>query len=971
MKNSRLLGIASLVFLSAAGVSRADTWVGTVDDLWSTNGNWLDGTAPTSADPVIFNAGDTGGTNIVDSTFQNSLDPIKIIDALEYSGNSIHETRVNPGLTLRVNNGVNIGTSASGTGAFITWGGGGVIDISPGSSDTWGIGVNNVVSGTTSAALTIDNLTIDAYGELSVGRVAARGNASGILTLGSNSTLNHGTVAAPTATLNVGWNESGLFGNATGVFDASNPAASVSMYLSELNVGRARNVGTTTGTLMWNQTEAIHADTINFGRGSSTGILEVPAGGELHLGTAADPVSNLRIAYNDGNGGTANTNLDFTVTNPTFTADIAGDLSIGRTTAAGNASGSLTLGSNSTLNLGTVAAPTATLNVGWDGSGLDVNGIINGAFDASNPAASVSMYLSELNVGRARNVGTTTGTLMWNQTEAIHADTINFGRGSSTGILEVPAGGELHLGTAADPVSNLRIAYNDGNGGTANTNLDFTVTNPTFTADIAGDLSIGRTTAAGNASGSLTLGSNSTLNLGTVAAPTATLNVGWDGSGLDVNGIINGAFDASNPAASVSMYLSELNVGRARNVGTTTGTLMWNQTEAIHADTINFGRGSSTGILEVPAGGELHLGTAADPVSNLRIAYNDGNGGTANTNLDFTVTNPTFTADIAGDLSIGRTTAAGNASGSLTLGSNSTLNLGTVAAPTATLNVGWDGSGLDVNGIINGAFDASNPAASVSMYLSELNVGRARNVGTTTGTFTMGANNLVSSTTVNIGTGSNAAGTVNLQEGRLVAETINANEPDSTFNFTGGRLGLGGDTLNTGTFNGSLDQQGGTLAPGFSRTNTSAIGLATVNGDYNLFSAGTLELELMGTNPGNEFDQLIVNGSVGLNADSGTGGLLDVILDFSPSVGDGFLIVNNDGTDLVNGTFLGLMEGATFDEIFGAERFTFEITYLGGTGNDIVLNVASASTIPLPPAVWLFGSGLLGLIGISRRKRAA
>ena len=809
MKNSRLLGIASLVFLSAAGVSRADTWVGTVDDLWSTNGNWLDGTAPTSADPVIFNAGDTGGTNIVDSTFQNSLDPIKIIDALEYSGNSIHETRVNPGLTLRVNNGVNIGTSASGTGAFITWGGGGVIDISPGSSDTWGIGVNNVVSGTTSAALTIDNLTIDAYGELSVGRVAARGNASGILTLGSNSTLNHGTVAAPTATLNVGWNESGLFGNATGVFDASNPAASVSMYLSELNVGRARNVGTTTGTLMWNQTEAIHADTINFGRGSSTGILEVPAGGELHLGTAADPVSNLRIAYNDGNGGTANTNLDFTVTNPTFTADIAGDLSIGRTTAAGNASGSLTLGSNSTLNLGTVAAPTATLNVGWDGSGLDVNGIINGAFDASNPAASVSMYLSELNVGRARNVGTTTGTLMWNQTEAIHADTINFGRGSSTGILEVPAGGELHLGTAADPVSNLRIAYNDGNGGTANTNLDFTVTNPTFTADIAGDLSIGRTTAAGNASGSLTLGSNSTLNLGTVAAPTATLNVGWDGSGLDVNGIINGAFDASNPAASVSMYLSELNVGRARNVGTTTGT------------------------------------------------------------------------------------------------------------------------------------------------------------------FTMGANNLVSSTTVNIGTGSNAAGTVNLQEGRLVAETINANEPDSTFNFTGGRLGLGGDTLNTGTFNGSLDQQGGTLAPGFSRTNTSAIGLATVNGDYNLFSAGTLELELMGTNPGNEFDQLIVNGSVGLNADSGTGGLLDVILDFSPSVGDGFLIVNNDGTDLVNGTFLGLMEGATFDEIFGAERFTFEITYLGGTGNDIVLNVASASTIPLPPAVWLFGSGLLGLIGISRRKRAA
>ncbi len=28
------------------------------------------------------------------------------------------------------------------------------------------------------------------------------------------------------------------------------------------------------------------------------------------------------------------------------------------------------------------------------------------------------------------------------------------------------------------------------------------------------------------------------------------------------------------------------------------------------------------------------------------------------------------------------------------------------------------------------------------------------------------------------------------------------------------------------------------------------------------------------------------------------------------------------------------------------------------------------STVPVPAAVWLFGSGLLGLIGVARRKRA-
>lgn len=30
----------------------------------------------------------------------------------------------------------------------------------------------------------------------------------------------------------------------------------------------------------------------------------------------------------------------------------------------------------------------------------------------------------------------------------------------------------------------------------------------------------------------------------------------------------------------------------------------------------------------------------------------------------------------------------------------------------------------------------------------------------------------------------------------------------------------------------------------------------------------------------------------------------------------------------------------------------------------------STLAIPIPPALWLFGSGLLGLIGIARRKRA-
>ena len=29
----------------------------------------------------------------------------------------------------------------------------------------------------------------------------------------------------------------------------------------------------------------------------------------------------------------------------------------------------------------------------------------------------------------------------------------------------------------------------------------------------------------------------------------------------------------------------------------------------------------------------------------------------------------------------------------------------------------------------------------------------------------------------------------------------------------------------------------------------------------------------------------------------------------------------------------------------------------------------SITTVPVPPAVWLFGSGLIGLIGVARRKK--
>jgi len=66
-------------------------------------------------------------------------------------------------------------------------------------------------------------------------------------------------------------------------------------------------------------------------------------------------------------------------------------------------------------------------------------------------------------------------------------------------------------------------------------------------------------------------------------------------------------------------------------------------------------------------------------------------------------------------------------------------------------------------------------------------------------------------------------------------------------------------------------------------------------------------------------------------------GVLNTNSTFQPGIGTQVMLIQNDGNDPINGTFSGLPEGAVFK--FGGRQW--QITYKGGTGNDVLLTMAS------------------------------
>jgi len=144
---------------------------------------------------------------------------------------------------------------------------------------------------------------------------------------------------------------------------------------------------------------------------------------------------------------------------------------------------------------------------------------------------------------------------------------------------------------------------------------------------------------------------------------------------------------------------------------------------------------------------------------------------------------------------------------------------------------------------------------------------------------------------------------------------------------------LGALTWNANTW---LAVGGNNVSNPFSDTSTGILN----TGALAFGGIGQVFMNINGASLGAGYDQINVTGSVTL----GTQKTLNLTLgsSFVPALGQQFVLINNDGADAVSGTFSGLPQGSTIT-LGGAE---FQLSYSGGTGNDVVL------TCTFSPKAW-------------------
>ncbi len=350
--------------------------------------------------------------------------------------------------------------------------------------------------------------------------------------------------------------------------------------------------------------------------------------------------------------------------------------------------------------------------------------------------------------------------------------------------------------------------------------------------------------------------------------------------------------------------------------GTTTGTLSDGGTQfATYTNsggtlTITFDSNATTARVGSVFSGITYQNDTPAGDATIRFALTDGDGGS--THADVTVTSDTiYVTDATDTATIDATNgvsfseaiaiAAADATGSQTLVFAGSLASQTVSASAATnLNesltldlsqadgVTLSGGSLSIqSGFTLTATTDSGHTATIATSLSGSGGLTKAGAGTL---ILSGANGFADATTVSAGT-LVVTGSLGSTSGVSVAQGATLGGTGSIF-YSG--------SSNTATIN-------GTLSPG---TGSGGFGTLTINGNLAFGATGVLAADIGGTTAGTSYDQVVVKGTVTVTGGAGLT-LAGSHVPAKSATGESFVLIDNDASDAISGTFSSLASGGT------------------------------------------------------------
>ena len=512
--------------------------------------------------------------------------------------------------------------------------------------------------------------------------------------------------------------------------------------------------------------------------------------------------------------------------------------------------------------------------------------------------------------------------------------------------------------------SNTYYIYNDGtslnNSGTYNITTDADISNGVSGTPVINNT--GTFAKTGGTGTSAVTGNTFNNQGGTISAQTGTLSIG----SLAGNGGI------LNAAAGATLTIQGANLTNAAYTGSGGGTvkledfqgtatfnmpgslLQWSGGTMTGASTVftNTGNLAIAGSTSLQGGATLNnLNTINQ--SNTSYIYNDGtslnNSGTYNITTDADISNGVGGRPVINNTG---TFAKTGGTGISKVNGIAFNNQGTVEVKSGTLQLD-NVQQLPGNTLTGGTWNVRANAT--------LTIGSGGSITKNQGNVTLDG---VGSTFAKINSLANNEGSFTIMNGRNFATSgAFANSGTLTVGVGTGdtsifKLGASGISIltNTGTLTGSGTIQGhvqnsGIVAPG------SSPGLLTISGDYTQTAAGKLVIELGGDVRGVGYDALDITGKADI---TGSNLIIALYGKYNPLTGTYDILHAAGGVT------------GEFGTLAGPSGWTWTLSYLDTDRNDVIDTVrlnGVQNPVPVPAAVWLLGSGLLGLWGFRRKFR--